>query len=142
MKKKTLIVIFFLASIISYSQVFKSGNDDFINIDSRDIKIKIDNTNYKGQFETFTSKKDKQEYLIYNYFSRTIVIELNQNIDEIDENSPNLIINTVKLIHTSDLNSLKKAISKKGLDGIKDFITISQASNMKLDLINQNLHIL
>lgn len=139
MKKKISLLMFLLVNVISYSQIFKSENNDFINFNSKEIKINIDNTNYEGNFEILASKKDKKEYLIYNYFSRSIVIELNIETKEISKNLPNLIIDTVKLIHTSDLESLMKVISKKGINNIKDYIIVYEAENIHLNLSNQQL---
>lgn len=139
MKKKISLLMFLLVNVISYSQIFKSENNDFINFNSKEIKINIDNTNYEGNFEILASKKDKKEYLIYNYFSRSIVIELNIETKEISKNLPYLIIDTVKLIHTSDLESLMKVISKKGINNIKDYIIVYEAENIHLNLSNQQL---
>ena len=139
MKRKIFLLLFLMMNVISFAQVFKSENNDFINFNSKEIKINIDNTNYEGNFESFTSKKDKKEYLIYNYFSRSIVVELTIEIEDISENSPNLIINTIKLIHTSDLDSLMKVISKKGLNNINEYIVVYEAENIHLNLSNQQL---
>ena len=138
MKRKIFLLLFLMMNVISFAQVFKSENNDFINFNSKEIKINIDNTNYEGDFESFTSKKDKKEYLIYNYFSRTIVVELNIENKKISETVPHLIINSIKLIHTSDSDSLMKAISKRGLNNIKGYIIVYEAENIHLKLGNQN----
>lgn len=139
MKKKLFLLTLLLTSIISHSQTFQSENSDFINFNSKEIKINIDNTNYEGNFKSFTSKKDKKEYLIYSYFSRTIVVELNIENKKISETLPHLIINSIKLIHTSDLDSLMKEISKRGLNNIKKYIIVYEAENVRLELNNTNI---
>ncbi|SNR48583.1 hypothetical protein SAMN06265371_103457 [Lutibacter agarilyticus] len=138
MKKKLFLLMLLLTNIISHSQIFQSENNDFINFNSKEIKINIDNTNYEGNFISFTSKEDKKEYLIYSYFSRSVVIELNKETEEINDASPNLTVYRVKLIHTSNIDSLMKEISKKGLNNIKKYIIIYEAENIRLELNNQN----
>ena len=139
MKKKLFLLTLLLTNIISHSQTFQSENSDFINFNSKEIKINIDNTNYEGNFKSFTSKKDKKEYLIYSYFSRSVVIELNNKIEEINDASSNLTICRVKLIHTSNTDSLMKVISKKGVNNLKKYIIVYEAENIRLELNNTNI---
>jgi len=138
MKKNFVLLAFLLLHIISYSQTFKSDQGDYINFNSKEIKINIDDSSYKGNFQSFISKKDKKEYLIYNYFSRTIIVSLNTPIENINERTSSININAIKLVHSSDVKSVQKAIRKNGLKDLKGFILISESLNCNIDLGNSN----
>jgi len=83
-------------------------------------------------------KKDKKEYIIYNYFSRTIIVSLNTPIENITENTSAININAIKLIHSSDVKSVQKAIRKNGLKDLKGFILVYESLNCNLILENGN----
>jgi len=138
MIKNFALLAFSLLHIISYSQIFKSNQDDYIDFNSKEIKIKIDDSTYKGNFHSFTSKKDKKEYLIYNYFLRTIITLLDTPIENITENTSAININAIKLIHSSDVKSVQKAIRKNGLEDMEGFILIYESLNCNIDLENSN----
>jgi len=138
MKKNFALLAFLLLHIISYSQNFQSDQGDYINFNSKEIKINIDDSSYKGKFQSFISKKDKKEYIIYNYFSRTIIVSLNTPIENITENTSAININAIKLIHSSDVKSVQKAIRKNGLKDLKGFILVYESLNCNLILENGN----
>lgn len=138
MKKNFVLLVFLLLHIISYSQTFKSDQSDYINFNSKEIKINIDDSSYKGKFQSFISKKDKKEYLIYTYFSRTVIVSLNTPIENINESISSIHINAIKLIHSSDVKSVKKAIRKDGLTEFKGFILIYESLNCNINLENSN----
>jgi len=127
---------FLFCHVISYAQIFKSDNEDFININSKEIHLTIDNTTYKGDFQNFNSRKDKKEYLIYPYFSRTVIVLLNAPIANIEENTPAIYIRTIKLVHSSDIKSIMKAVDKNGLNNIKNFMIVYEALNSNINFWN------
>lgn len=141
--KKTiaLLAITLLCYTASYSQIFTSENEDFINIDTKKIKLTIDSSSYRGDFEIFTSKKDDNEYLIYSYFSRTILVTLNTSIKNIEKGANNFNIKELKLIHSSDVKSIKKAVSKNGIKEAKKFIIVKETKNNNNNLIDGNFTI-
>lgn len=134
MKKNIALWSFLWLHIISYSQTFKSNQNDYINFNSKEIKINIDSAVYKGTFESFISKKDKKEYLIYSFFSRTIIISLDTPIENINMNTPSINIKAVKLIHSSDVKLVQKTIRKNGLKDLKGFIVIYESLNCNINL--------
>jgi len=136
MKKNTAFLAFLLWHVISYAQIFKSENEDFINFNSKEIKITIGGSTYKGDFKSFTSKKDKREYLIYTYFSRTVIVSLNTPLEKIEENTPDIYVNTIKLVHSSDIKSITKAIDKNGLNNIKNFMIVYESLNSNINFWN------
>lgn len=140
MKKIIALLAFILCHTLIYSQIFKSQYEDLINFNSKEVKIIIDGSTYKGEFLNFTSKKDKKEYLIYSYFSRSVIVSLNIPVERIDENTPEININSIKLVHSSDINSIIKAVGKSGLSDIKNFITVYESLNSNIKLLNCNLN--
>ncbi len=140
MKKMIAFLAFILCHTLIYSQIFKSQNEDLINFNSKEVKIIIDSSTYKGEFVNFTSKKDKKEYLIYSYFSRSVIVSLNTLVEKIDENTPEINIDRIKLIHSSDINSIIKAVGKNGLSNIENFITVYESLNSDIKLLNCNLN--
>ena len=129
MKKTIILLVLFATSFVTYSQNFTSNNSDFINIDSKELKIDIDDFSYKGYFESFKSKKDKKEYLIYSYFSRSVILAIDRPLKSVDNDTQNLKINSVLVVHSSEISAIKKSINKKGLKNLKDYILVYQSDN-------------
>lgn len=128
MPKQTLLIItFFLFSNFSFSQIFISENGGLINFNKKEADLKIDNTTYSGNFQSFNSKKDKKEYLLYSYFSRTVIFTIDRPLNEIDQNITNLNLTIVRLIHSNKINSIMEKVNKKGIKNLKDFIVVYQS---------------
>jgi hypothetical protein len=88
------------------------------------VNLQIDGNSYTGEFKYFKSKKDKQEYLIYSYFSRTVIFQLNKPVKEIKSITSELIIEKIKLVHNKDLKSIIKNINKNGFDNCTNCIVV------------------
>ena len=124
----SLFIIFLLYFNFSFSQVFTSENGNFINLNNNKVKLYIEDTSYTGTFQSFTSKKDKKEYLIYSYFSRTVLITLDKPLNTFEMNTPNIAVKTVKLIHSNNIDSIIKTVTKKGVNNLKNFIIVYESS--------------
>ncbi|SDX77740.1 hypothetical protein SAMN05444411_10995 [Lutibacter oricola] len=139
MKKTTLLGVLLFVCTYTKAQTFTLKNQDFINFDTHEIQVDIDNFSYKGYYKAFKSKQDKKEYLIYSYFSRSVVLELSKTVKEIDSNTNDLKINYAVVIHNNDLQPLIKAISKKGIKNLDDFIIIHKSTKFNTPFINKNI---
>jgi len=134
MKNKIVLLIFLISISLTYSQQFDSENNEFINFNTHKVNLQIDGNNYTGEFKSFKSKKDKQEYLIYSYFSRTIIIQLNKPVKEIKSIASELIIEKIKLVHNKDLDSITKNINKNGFDNCTNCIIVYEDTNYNMIL--------
>lgn len=139
MKKIILLIMFLAIYKVTYSQYFTSENNDFINFDSKELKINIDNFSYKGYFEKFKSKNDKREYLIYSYFSRSVILAVDRPLKTVNSNTQSFKIVSVLVVHSSEINTIKKSVSKKGIKNLKDYILIYQSDNFNKTLVNYKI---
>ena len=138
-KQKSLFIAFFLCFNLSFSQIFTAENGNFIDLNKNEIKITIENTSYTGTFQSFTSKKDKKEYLIFSYFSRTIIISLNKPLNTFEKNTPKIIVKTVKLIHSNIIDKIIKAVNKKGINNLENFIIVYESSEKRTTKLYNDL---
>ena len=139
MKKTTLLWSLLFICSFTKAQTFHLENEDFINFETKEIVIDIDNFSYKGYYENFNSKYDKKEYLIYSYFSRSIVIELNKPISEINNTTKEVKIKSAIVIHNNDLKSLKKVICRKGVKNLNNFIIIHNSSRFETPFLKKDI---
>jgi len=61
---------------------------------------------------------------------------LNAPIANIEENTPAIYIRTIKLVHSSDIKSIMKAVDKNGLNNIKNFMIVYEALNSNINFWN------
>ena len=122
--KNYVFFFFLLFSLVSFGQVYTSENEDTINFSEKKAKINIDNFNYKGNFEVFTSKKDKKNFIIYSYFSRTVVFSVNKSVKEIENSTEEFKIEDIKLIHNNNTKSIIKQIKGRGINNLQKLVLI------------------
>ncbi|NLP57444.1 hypothetical protein [Lutibacter sp. B1] len=126
MKKTVLSLFLTLTFTFAYSQLFISENSNIIDLKAKKAKITIDNFTYKGDFQIFTSKKDNKDFLIFSYFSRTIVFSTNKPLNEIINNKSidEFDITDIKVIHSKEIKSIIREIKKRGVHNIQNFIIV------------------
>lgn len=135
--KMSILLILTLWFNISFSQTLIFENENFINLSENEVKLNIDNTLYTGTFQSFTSKKDKKEYLIYSYFSRTIIFSLDRPIGGVEGGVVDL--NTVKLIYGNVVDSVINTVNKKGINRLENFVVIHESFGGEIQVCNKRI---
>lgn len=135
--KMSILLILMLWFNISFSQTLIFENENFINLSENEVKLNIDNTLYTGTFQSFTSKKDKKEYLIYSYFSRTIIFSLDRPIGGVEGGVVDL--NTVKLIYGNVVDSVINTVNKKGINRLENFVVIHESFGGEIQVCNERI---
>lgn len=138
-KQKSLFIVILLCFNLSFSQVFTAENGNFIDLNNHEIKLSIEGTAYTGTFQNFTSKKDKKEFLIFSYFSRSILILLDKPLNTFEKSIPILNIKMVKLVHSNMIASIIKTVNKKGINNLENFIMVYESSEETFIQLHNNL---
>lgn len=125
--------VIFLTITNSFAQKF---NDDFgntIDFTTKEISIDIENFDYNGIFDDVYSKKDKCEYLVFDSGSRIIVLKLENDLNFIKSKLTDFKIETVKIIHSYELKSIKKGLVKDGIVTLNKLVVVYDSNNTEFN---------
>ncbi|RXP64561.1 hypothetical protein EC396_00885 [Lutibacter sp. HS1-25] len=119
-----------------FAQVFTAENGNFMDLKKKKIKLYIENSTYSGTFQNFTSKRDKKEYFIFTYFSRTVIFSIDKPLNSIQDNTKNIGLECVRVLHATAVDSIIKTIHKNGINSLKDYIVVYESEKFTTPMRN------